>query len=60
MKNKKVLLLIIIVIILILADQITKICIMDNIYYKSINIIPKILDFTYVENTGGAYGIRKW
>ena len=43
----------ILIIILILIDQITKI-IMIN---KQIVIIPNVLNFTYIQNTGGAFGI---
>lgn len=39
----------------ILLDQITKL--IASIYLKNIEIIPGFFDLTYVENTGGAWGI---
>lgn len=42
---------------LIIIDQIIKMCIVKNIYNSSFMIINKILKLTYVENTGGAFGI---
>lgn len=52
MKNKKVLL-IILGIIIILLDQITKVILTG----RNVAIIPNILNFTYTENTGVAFGI---
>ena len=52
MKNKKELL-IILGIFIILLDQITKAILIG----KNITIIPNILNFTYTENTGVAFGI---
>ena len=52
MKNKKALL-IILGIFIILLDQITKAILIE----KNITIIPNILNFTYTENTGVAFGI---
>lgn len=52
MKNKKALL-IILGIFIILLDQITKAILIG----KNITIIPNILNFTYTENTGVAFGI---
>ena len=56
-KNKKLIILAIIIIFLIIIDQIAKIAILKNIYNSSITVIQGILNFTYVENTGGAFGI---
>lgn len=56
-KNKKKLLIIFIIIISICIDQIAKQIIIKNIFNSSIEIIKGVLNFTYVENTGGAYGI---
>ena len=52
MKNKKALL-IILGIFIFLLDQITKAILIG----KNITIIPNILNFTYTENTGVAFGI---
>ena len=52
MKNKKALL-IILGIFIILLDQITKAILIG----RNITIIPNILNFTYTENTGVAFGI---
>lgn len=56
-KNRKILFIIFIIIISISIDQIAKEIIMKNMFKSSIEIIKGILNFTYVENTGGAYGI---
>jgi len=45
------------VISLIVIDQIIKIAVINNIYNSSITIIKGILNLTYIENTGGAFGI---
>jgi len=58
-KNKeKFMFIIIFVILLILIDQISKIYVINNITDSSINVIKNILNFTYVENTGVAFGIN--
>lgn len=45
------------IICIICIDQIVKFIIVNNLYNSSISILKGILDFTYIENTGGAYGI---
>ena len=52
MKNKKIFLIILGIVILV-ADQITKLLVIE----KSFVIIPNILNFTYIKNTGLAFGI---
>lgn len=52
MKNKKIFLIILGIVILV-SDQITKLLVIE----KSFVIIPNILDFTYIKNTGVAFGI---
>lgn len=52
MKHKKVWL-IILGICIILLDQITKVILIG----KNITVIPNVLNFTYTENTGVAFGI---
>lgn len=44
-------------ILIIIIDQITKIAIVKNIYASNLTVIEGIMEFTYVENKGGAYGI---
>lgn len=56
-KNRKILLIISIIFLAIFIDQIAKEIIIKNIFNSSIEIIKGFLNFTYVENTGGAYGI---
>ena len=56
-KNKKILFIVFIILISICIDQIVKQVIIKNILNSSIEIINGVLNFTYVENTGGAYGI---
>ena len=56
-KNKKILLIIFIILISICIDQIVKQIVIKNVFNSSIQIIKGVLNFTYVENTGRAYGI---
>lgn len=46
-----------IIIVLFFIDQISKILVLNNLYQNSIEIIPNILSFTYVENKGASFGI---
>lgn len=52
MKNKKTILIILGIMIIIL-DQLTKNFLME----KNVRIIPNVLNFTYTENTGAAFGM---
>lgn len=56
-ENKKIICLAIMIALIIVIDQITKFAIVKNIYASSITVLEGVLNFTYVENTGGAYGI---
>lgn len=56
-KNRKILFIVFIILISICIDQIVKQVIIKNILNSSIEVIKGVLNFTYVENTGGAYGI---
>ncbi len=41
-----------------LADRFTKYLVTSNMeLYESIPFIPKFMDFTYIHNTGGAWGV---
>ena len=42
---------------LIAVDQLVKFTITNRIYNSSVTLINGILDLTYIENTGGAFGI---
>lgn len=42
---------------LISIDQIIKFTVINTIYNSSVTVIKGILDLTYIENTGGAFGI---
>lgn len=55
--NRKLLILLITVLCLILIDQIVKFSVIKNIYKSEVLIISGVLNLTYVENTGGAFGI---
>lgn len=55
--DKKDILIIVITVLIILIDQLAKFFIIKNLYNNSKVIINGVLNFTYVENTGGAYGI---
>jgi len=46
-----------VIILLIIIDQVVKFVVIKNIYNSGITIINGVLDLTYVENTGGAFGI---
>lgn len=56
-ENKKLIILAIVIVCLIAIDQIVKIAVVKNIYNLSITLLEGILNLTYLENTGGAYGI---
>lgn len=45
------------IICIICIDQIIKLIIINSLKGSSIGILKGILNFTYIENTGGAYGI---
>lgn len=57
MKNKKNIILIILTIILIIIDQIIKLNVFNKLYNSSISVINGVLSLTYIQNTGGAYGV---
>ena len=57
MKSKKINFLMIITIIAILLDQLIKIIIKSKIFNSGIILIPHVLNLTYVQNTGAAFGI---
>lgn len=43
---------------LVFVDQLIKLIIINNMYlYESISVIPKLLNFTFVQNDGGAFSI---
>lgn len=56
-ENKKIIFLAMMIVLIIVIDQVAKCAIVKNIYNSNITILEGILNFTYVENTGGAYGI---
>ena len=56
-KNKRIILIILLTIFLVIIDQLAKFGIIKNLYNSTITIFEGILNFTYVENTGGAFGI---
>lgn len=57
MENKKNKLLTIIAIILVVMDQIVKVVVSTKLYNSTISLIPHVLNLTYVQNTGAAFGI---
>ena len=57
--NKKLFIILIIVLLIILTDQLFKVLIINNLYESGIILVKGILKLTYVENTGGAFGIGK-
>lgn len=56
-KNKRIIFVILFTILLIIVDQSIKFIVVNNLYNSTIAIIDNILNLTYVENTGGAFGI---
>ena len=56
-KNKRIIFVVLITISLVIFDQLVKFIIVNNIYNSTITIFKGILNFTYVENSGGAFGI---
>ena len=56
-ENKKIIFLAIMIVLLIIIDQVAKLAIVKNIYASSITVLEGIMNFTYVENRGGAYGM---
>lgn len=56
-KNKRIIFVVLITISLVIFDQLVKIIIVNNLYNSTSTIFKGILNFTYVENTGGAFGI---
>lgn len=47
----------IIISMLIFVDQISKYLVITKLYKNSLNIIPHLLNFTYVENRGALFGL---
>lgn len=56
-KNKTIIFIVLITSILVFFDQLIKFIIISNIHNSTITIFKGILNFTYVENRGGAFGI---
>ena len=56
-KKNRIVLVIVISIVLIVVDQIVKFIISNELYNSTIAVVNGVLNFTYVENTGGAFGI---
>ncbi len=48
---------IIIIVILVAIDQLTKYLTLEHLQSTDITVIPNILEFTYVENRGAAFGM---
>ena len=56
-RNKRILIIVFIILLLICLDQLVKEYVLHNIYNSSRAMINGVLNLTYVENTGGAFGI---
>ena len=59
LKNNKKILVVYIAFTLTFIDQVIKQCIVNNLYNDQKNLITGFINLTYVENTGGAFGIGK-
>ena len=58
MKTKDIIIGIGIMVLLILIDQLTKIWVVKSFeYQKQVKVIPKIINFKYTKNEGGAFSI---
>ena len=55
--DKKIIGIIILVLALVLLDQLSKIIVGPKLAEGNLDIIPGVLAFSYVENTGGAFGV---
>ena len=55
--NKRIIFIILGILLMVGIDQLFKILVINNLYNSSINVINGVLSLTYVENTGGAFGI---
>ena len=56
--KQKILILFLTAFAVIILDQISKVWVEQNLYiYQSISIIPNFFSLTYIQNTGGAWGI---
>ena len=53
----KIVLIVIIVLFFVIIDQLIKFSVFKNLYNSSVPLINGFLNLTYVENTGGAFGI---
>lgn len=58
-KSKKIIYLVIIIICVMAVDQLLKINVLNRITGESKTIIKGVLNLTYVENTGGAFGLGR-
>lgn len=56
-KNTNLKIICLLIILLVVASQIINIVVENNIYENSVTVIDNVLKFTYVENTGGAFGV---
>ena len=56
-KNLNISVIVMIVILLIILDQASKFYVLETVGKEIKNIIPNVLNFSYVENRGGAFGI---
>lgn len=56
-EKKKLIILLITIAFLIFVDQLIKVWVIKNIYNSGLTIINGFFNLTYVENTGGAFGI---
>lgn len=56
-KNKRIILISLFTIFLVIIDQLVKFIIASKLYNSTITIFKGILNLTYVQNTGGAFGI---
>lgn len=55
--NKKIFLHFICLLLLIVIDQLTKLWVRNQVRLKDIALIPKVLKFTFVKNTGAVFGL---
>ena len=56
-KNKRIVFVVLVAVFFIIIDQAAKLIIYNKLYNSTVTIFEGFLNLTYVENTGGAFGI---
>lgn len=61
LKSPSIAILLLVTVVIVISDQITKVVAIDELGpdagRPTVNVVPGVLDFRYIENTGAAFGI---